>query len=90
MYFRFIFRFHKPVKYSLRNVSNNIGEHSLDTNLVMSYHDKLKSKMTSVFENQIGELSTELQGILIDDMVTAFESRFKVLNRVDLTRRFQY
>ncbi len=30
---------------------------------------------------KLGNLSTELQEILIDDMVTAFENRLKVLNQ---------
>ncbi len=42
--------------------------------------DELEAKMAEVFGNEIKELSTELQEILIDDMVTAFENRLKVLN----------
>jgi hypothetical protein len=40
--------------------------------------------MASVFGEKLKELSTELQKILLDDMVTAFENRLKVLNRADL------
>jgi hypothetical protein len=44
----------------------------------------LEAKMASVFSEKLKELSTELQKILLDDMVTAFENRLKVLNRADL------
>jgi len=37
--------------------------------------------MADVFGEKIKELSTDLQQILIDDMVTAFENRINVLNR---------
>ena len=45
---------------------------------------ELEAKMASVFGEKLKEISTELQKILLDDMVTAFENRLKVLNRADL------
>jgi fructose-specific component phosphotransferase system IIB-like protein len=44
---------------------------------------ELEAKMASVFGEKIKKLSTELQKILLDDMVTAFESRLNVLNRAN-------
>ena len=44
---------------------------------------ELEAKMASVFGEKIQELSTDLQKILLDDMVTAFENRLNVLNRAD-------
>ena len=44
---------------------------------------ELEAKMASVFGEKIKELSTELQKILLDDMVTAFENRLNVLNRAN-------
>jgi hypothetical protein len=41
----------------------------------------LKRKMASVFSENIQTLPTDLQGILLDDLVTAFENRLNVLNR---------
>jgi len=41
----------------------------------------LETEMTSVFGERIRCLSTELQRIFVDDMVTAFESRLAVLKR---------
>ena len=45
---------------------------------------ELETKMAAVFGGKIKNLSTELQRILLDDMVTAFENRLNVLNRVHL------
>ena len=42
---------------------------------------ELETKMAAVFGEKIKNLSTELQRILLDDMVTAFENRLNVLNR---------
>ena len=44
---------------------------------------ELEAKMASVYGEKINKLSTELQKILLDDMVTAFENRLNVLNRAD-------
>jgi hypothetical protein len=41
---------------------------------------ELESKMAKIFGEKISGLSTELQEILLDDMVTAFENRLNVLN----------
>lgn len=41
---------------------------------------ELETKMAVVFGEKIKVLSTELQRILLDDMVTAFENRLNVLN----------
>jgi len=38
--------------------------------------------MAKVFQENIDELSTELQRILLDDLVTAFQSRMNVLLKV--------
>jgi hypothetical protein len=48
---------------------------------------ELEAKMTTVFGEKIKELSTELQKILLDDMVTAFENRLNVLNRANVKRQ---
>jgi hypothetical protein len=41
---------------------------------------ELEAKMATLFKEKIKGLSTELQEILLDDMVTAFENRLNVLN----------
>ncbi|MCX8150285.1 MAG: hypothetical protein N3D85_02105 [Candidatus Bathyarchaeota archaeon] len=42
----------------------------------------LETQMAAVFADKIKVLSTDLQKILIDDMVTAFENRLNVLNKI--------
>ena len=46
---------------------------------------ELRLKMATVLSEKIQMLSTELQGILLDDLVTAFENRLCVLNRAQST-----
>jgi tRNA C32,U32 (ribose-2'-O)-methylase TrmJ len=41
---------------------------------------EFEAKMATIFGENIKGLSTELQEILLDDMVTAFENRLNVLN----------
>jgi hypothetical protein len=41
---------------------------------------ELEVQMATIFGEKIKGLSTELQEILLDDMVTAFENRLNVLN----------
>ena len=50
--------------------------------IALKCRKELEVKMATVFGEKIKELSTELQEIVIDDMVTAFENRLNVLNRV--------
>jgi hypothetical protein len=47
---------------------------------------KLKANMAAVFGERIKGLSTGLQEILLDDMVTALENRLIVLNRAEVKR----
>jgi len=42
---------------------------------------ELKEKMLDLFGETMQPLSKELQMLLADDLITAFENRFKVLNR---------
>jgi hypothetical protein len=49
---------------------------------------ELEGKFLRVFNDKINGISTELQRILIDDMVTAFENRLNMLKRVQINYRF--
>jgi hypothetical protein len=60
------------------------GGNSVKQNLLEG-RTELETKMATVFGDQIKGLSTELRQILIDDMVTAFENRIKVLNTLATT-----
>ncbi len=42
---------------------------------------ELKNKMATVFSENIKTLSTDLQGVLLDDLVTALENRLNVLKQ---------
>ncbi len=57
-------------------------------NIEFKSRDEIGAKLAAVFGDQIQELSTELQQILIDDMVTAFENRLNVLNRAQVGSGF--
>lgn len=49
---------------------------------------EIEAKMAAVFTGKIKALSAELQKILVDDMVTAFENRLKVLNRANAKMQY--
>ena len=51
--------------------------------------NELRLKMATVFSEKIQMLSTELQEILLDDLVTAFENRLNVLNRAQSTVKLE-
>jgi hypothetical protein len=54
----------------------------LKQNMTLKQREELEAKMTEVFKENIQTLSTELQKILVDDLVTAFQNRINVLIRV--------
>ena len=56
-----------------------------------SYNERneLKLKMATVLSEKLQTLSTELQEILLDDLVTALENRLKVLNRAQLNVKLE-
>jgi len=49
---------------------------------------ELEAKLAGVFKENIRGLSTELQKILLDDLVTAFQNRINVLMRVQEKRSY--
>jgi hypothetical protein len=50
-----------------------------------SNRKKLIQKMKTVFSEKIQTLSPEFQGILLDDLVTAFENRLTILEKSQIT-----
>jgi hypothetical protein len=72
------FPVHKIVKYPKHSNAQHGGT-ALKEQTALKERDTLEAQMATVFGGKIKELSTELQKILIDDMVTAFENRLKVL-----------
>jgi hypothetical protein len=65
------------------------GDVSLNENVLTNDRDELEAKMTKALSSEMQELSSDLQRILIDDMVTAFENRLNVLNRTRFKSGFQ-
>jgi hypothetical protein len=49
--------------------------------LLLKGRKNMSRKMFKVLEQDIAGLSTELQGILVDDLITAFQNRMNVLIR---------
>jgi len=58
-----------------------LEENSLNQQLAAKGRKELEAKMSTVFGEKIKELSVELQEILLDDIVTAFENRLIVFKR---------
>ena len=53
----------------------------MNQQLAVKGRKELKAKMATVFGDKIKRHSVELQEILLDDMVTAFENRLIVFTR---------
>ena len=56
--------------------------------LTIKERKELQVKMSKVFRTNINGLSTELQKILLDDLVTAFQNRINVLIRAQAKRSY--
>jgi hypothetical protein len=84
----FIQPLHKLVKYLELICGHNIGGQPVKQQIVVKGRKELEVKMATVFGEKIKGLSAELQRILLDDMVTAFENRLNVLNRANVKRRY--
>ncbi len=53
----------------------------MNKTLAFKEHDALEAKIVAVFAKEIKQLSSDLQRILIDSLVTAFENKINVVNR---------
>jgi len=63
-------------------------EKSLKQDMTLKQRKELEVKMGRVFNENIKTLSTELQKILLDDLVTAFQNRINVLTRAQRKRSY--
>jgi hypothetical protein len=66
----------------------NIGGRRLRSTITLKQRKKLENQMANVFQENLRGLSAELQRILLDDLVTAFQSRINVLMRVQEKRSY--
>ncbi|MEM2911515.1 MAG: hypothetical protein QW146_03310 [Candidatus Bathyarchaeia archaeon] len=57
-------------------------------NLTLKQRKEIKTKMAQALQENIKELSTELQKILIDDLATAFQNRINVLIRAQKKKAY--
>jgi len=60
----------------------------LKKTLTLKERKELQAKMNEVFKRNIKDLSAELQGILVDDLVTAFQNRINVLIRAQAKKSY--
>jgi hypothetical protein len=72
--------FHKLVKYPKLNSEHKLGGKIVKQQITQKGRKELEANMARIFNAKITGLSTDLQEILLDDMVTAFENRLNVLN----------
>jgi len=49
---------------------------------LMQKRNRLKKVMINTFQKEIQSLNSQLQTILIDDMITAFYNRLNVLQKI--------
>jgi len=60
----------------------------LKQTLTLKQREDLETKMSKVFKESVKGLSAELQRILVDDLVTAFQNRINVLMRAQKKRSY--
>jgi hypothetical protein len=60
----------------------------LKQNITFKQRKEIKTKMAEALQENIKDLSTEFQKILIDDLVTAFQNRINVLIRAQQKRNY--
>jgi hypothetical protein len=65
-----------------------IGGKSLKQYMTLKQRKELEAKMANVFKENLRGLSAELQKILLDDLVTAFQNRINVLIRAQRKRSY--
>jgi hypothetical protein len=83
-----IFSIHKTVKYPKPISVRKHGGQPLKKPLTLKQRKELETKMAKVFQQNLKGLSTELQKILLDDLVTAFQNRINVLIRAQDKRSY--
>jgi hypothetical protein len=65
-----------------------VGGKTLKQEITLKQRKELEAKMGKVFHENIKTLSTELQKILVDDLVTAFQNRINVLIHAQKKRSY--
>jgi len=60
----------------------------LKCSMTLKQRKDVQAKMAKVFKENLKDLSTELQKIMLDDLVTAFQNRINVLMRAQEKRSY--
>jgi hypothetical protein len=82
------FQIHKLVKYPQPIPMRKAGGKPLNKKITIKQRKELEAKMSKVFKTNMKEISAELQKILLDDLVTAFQNRINVLIRAQKKRSY--
>jgi hypothetical protein len=82
------FRFIRQLNIYNLFLSTNIGGELLKQRITLKQRKELEAKMAEVFHKNVKGLSAELQRILLDDLVTAFQNRINVLIRAQDKRTY--
>ena len=82
------FRFIRQLNIYNLFLSTNIGGEPLKQRITLKQRKELEAKMGEVFHKNVKGLSAELQKILLDDLVTAFQNRINVLIRAQDKRTY--
>jgi hypothetical protein len=88
MNFRFILPIHKLVKYPKPIAIRKAGGKPLTQKITLKQRKELEARMAKVFKTNMKGISAELQKILVDDLVTAFQNRINVLIRAQKKRSY--
>jgi hypothetical protein len=88
VYSGFIFSVHKLVKYPQPILCINGGKAIMQHEMTIKQRRELEAKMAKVFKENMKGISAELQKILLDDLVTAFQNRINVLIRAHKKRSY--
>jgi hypothetical protein len=84
----FIFSIHKLVKYPQPIFCINGGQDNMQHEMTIKQRRELEVKMAKALKENMKEISAELQKILLDDLVTAFQNRINVLIRAHKKRGY--
>ena len=60
----------------------------MNPKMTIKQRKNLEAKMAKIFKENVKGLSAELQKILLDDLVTAFQNRINVLTRAQAKRSY--
>jgi hypothetical protein len=67
---------------------HKVGEKALKREMTPKQRRELEAKISRTLKQNVKGLSAELQKILIDDLVTAFQNRINVLIRAQAKRGY--